>query len=131
VAGLGLGLGLAGWRRLRFRPAGQAPGLVRMVEGQVAYFGPETGGFAALTEIEALQLIPRPPHGAVWVLVQPDTRLEIPVAAEGAERLFDFFGALPGIDMAAVTAAARDPGPVPRILWSRRASPRLPGAAAP
>ena len=121
-----LGLGAAGLRRLRFRATGQAPGLVRTVEGQVGYFGPETGGFAALTEIEALCLDVTS-AGPAWVLVQPEGQLRIPVAADGAERLYDFFGALPGIDMAAVTAAARDPGPVSRTLWRRRSSLRLRG----
>jgi hypothetical protein len=82
----GLGLALGGLRRLRFRPVGLAPGIVRMVEGQIGYFGPETGGFAALTEVQALRLEPRP-GGPVWVLEQADGPLEIPVAAAGAEVL--------------------------------------------
>ncbi|MGY6632758.1 MAG: hypothetical protein ACXIU8_03340 [Alkalilacustris sp.] len=131
----GLGLAAAGVRRVRFRGDGQAPGLVRMVEGQVAYFGPETGGFAALSEVEALQLVSSE-VGPAWVLVQPGARLEIPVAAEGAERLYDFFGALPGIDMAAVTAAVTasvreasedGAGQAPRILWRRDLPAQLPG----
>ena len=126
VALAGLGLALAGLRRLRFRAAGRAPGLVRMVEGQVAYFGPETGGFAALTEIEELRIAPGP-QGPIWVLMQPSGALEIPVAAEGADRLYDFFGALPDIDMAAVTAAARTLDPAPRTLWHRQRRTALPG----
>ena len=121
----GLGLAAAGLRRLRFRGGVQAPGLVRTVEGQVGYFGPETGGFAALTELEELRIRPGP-HGPVWVLVQPGEILEIPAASDGAERLYDFFGALPGIDMAAVTEAARTPGPTPRTLWHRHRRTALP-----
>ncbi|MGY6410930.1 MAG: hypothetical protein ACXIUV_07900 [Alkalilacustris sp.] len=122
----GLGLALAGLRRLRFVPAGNAPGLVRMVEGQVAYFGPETGGFAALTELEELRIAPGA-TGPVWVLDQPGGPLEIPVAAEGAERLYDYFAALPGIDMAAVAAAMGHPPARPRVLWRRHARAALPG----
>ena len=126
VALAGVGLALSGIRRLRFRPADRGPGLVRMVEGQVAYFGPETGGFAALTELRELSIVPRP-AGPVWVLDQPTGPLEIPVAAEGAESLYDFFGALPGIDMAAVTNAMADPPHGARVLWRRQARTALPG----
>ncbi len=125
VALAGLGLALAGLRRLRFRPAGRGPGLVRMVEGQVAYFGPETGGFAALTEVERLHIAPGP-GGAVWILDQPQGAVEIPLDAEGAERLYDFFGVLPGIDMPAVIAAARHPPAQPTVLWRRTPLTALP-----
>ena len=124
VALAGLGLALAGLRRLRFRPEGRGPGIVRMVEGQVAYFGPETGGFAALTELRELRIAPRA-GGPVWVLDQPEGPLEIPVGAEGAEHLYDFFGALPGIDMAAVTAAMARPPKTSRVLWRRSARKAL------
>lgn len=124
----GLGLAWTGLRRLRFRATRPAPGVVRMVEGQIAYFGPETGGFAALTEVEALRLEPGP-QGPVWVLIQPDGPLQIPVGAEGADRLFDWFAALPGIDMSALHAALGTPSDTPRLLWRRHRgdAPRLPG----
>lgn len=120
----GLGLALGGLRRLRFRPAGLAPGVVQLVEGQLAYFGPDTGGFAALTEVEELRLEPRP-QGAVWVLEQPDGTLEIPVAAAGAEALADWFAALPGIDMGALHAALGRPGTAPQVVWRRQSRSRL------
>lgn len=126
VALAGLGLALGGLRRLRFRPAVLAPGVVRMVEGQIAYFGPETGGFAALTEVQSLRLEPRP-QGRVWVLEQPDGPLEIPVAAAGAEVLVDWFAALPGIEMGRLHAALGRPAPGPQLLWRRRDQARLPG----
>jgi hypothetical protein len=125
VALAGLGLALGGLRRLRFRPAALGPGVVRMVEGQIAYFGPETGGFAALTEVEELRLEPRP-AGLVWVLEQPGGPLEIPVAAAGAEALADWFAALPGIDMGRLHAALGRPGPRPQLLWRRQARAELP-----
>ena len=125
VALAGLGLAVAAARRLSFRPAGRAPGIVRMVEGQVGYFGPETGGFAALNELEELRLEPRA-DGVTWVLVQPDVTLEIPVAAEGAEALHDWFAALPGIDMGTLTAALARPPAGPRVLWRRSARTALP-----
>jgi len=129
VALAGVGIAVSGARRLRFRPAGRAPGIVRMLEGQVAYFGPETGGFAALTELEELRLAPGP-DGPAWVLVQPGALLVIPVAAEGAEALHDWFAALPGIDMGTVTSALGRPLPGPRVLWRRRPRAQLPRGPA-
>ncbi len=120
----GLALALASVRRQRFEPSGGAPGIVQAVEGQIAYFGPETGGFAALTEVEELRLEPGP-QGHSWVLVQPQGTVEIPVAAQGAERLFDFFAALPGIDMAALHTALGRPSERPQVLWRRTARPAL------
>jgi hypothetical protein len=126
VALAGLGLALGGLRRMRFRPAGLAPGVVQIVEGQLAYFGPDTGGFAALTEVEELRLEPRP-GGLVWVLDQPGGPLVVPVGAAGAEALADWVTALPGIDMAALHAALGRPVAGPRVLWRREERVRLPG----
>jgi hypothetical protein len=121
---VGLGIAWASVRRRRFEPSGQAPGVVQMVEGQIAYFGPETGGFVALTEVEELRLEPGP-QGAVWVLVQPQGTVAIPADASGAGLLWDFFAALPGIDMAALQAALVHPARHARVLWRRKALPAL------
>lgn len=128
VALAGLALGINGWRRLRFAGDGQGPGVVKMVEGQIAYFAPEGGGFVALGELSELRLEPGRPGGVgpVWVLEQTqDTPLRIPVAASGAEVLFDAFAALPGVDMKALTAAVAAPAQRVRVLWRRHARPAL------
>lgn len=102
LAGL---LALTGWRRLRFRQAVAAPGVVEVVEGQVSYLGPETGGFVSLTELAELRLITLRGR-RLWRLKQADGQaLLIPVDATGAEELFDAFASLPGMDMAALLAA--------------------------
>ena len=126
---VGLGLAVSAARKLRFRPEGRAPGIVRILEGQIAYFGPETGGFAALTELTELRLEARP-HGPSWVLVQPDTALEIPTAAEGAELLHDWFAALPGIDMTHLHAALGQGNAPSRTLWRREARTAIPPRSA-
>ncbi len=112
----GLGLALIGWRRLRFKGSGTAPGIVQVVEGQISYFGPDTGGFIALRDLVELHLID---HGETWLLVAADdTRLEIPVAASGSEALFDAFASLDGLRMPAVLAALEDGNAPPtRALW--------------
>ncbi|MDX5349116.1 MAG: hypothetical protein LPJ95_00210, partial [Paracoccaceae bacterium] len=42
VAALGLGWTLQSLRRLRFRQDGEAPGILRVTEAQIAYLGPRT-----------------------------------------------------------------------------------------
>lgn len=112
----GLGLAIIGWRRLRFLGQGSAPGVVQVVEGQISYFGPETGGFIALRDLVELHLVDQ---SRVWLLVAADdTRLEIPVAAAGSDALFDAFASLEGLRMASVLAALEaENAPATRALW--------------
>jgi hypothetical protein len=113
------GWGLTALRRLMFARPVAAAGVVEVDEGQVGYLGPSFGGYMALADLADLRLI-----GAAgqrqWRLKTADGQvLAIPVAAAGAERLFDAFAVLPGIDMAAVGRAIDDAtasGP----LWTRR-----------
>ena len=117
----GLALALIGIRRLRFRQSGRGPGVVQVDEGQIAYFGPLDGGAVALSEVERLILDPttKPRH---WILEQPGTPpLHIPVNADGAEALFDAFGALPGINTGRVLAELNGKTPMPVVLWEKRA----------
>ncbi|MDZ4134575.1 MAG: hypothetical protein U1D06_03135 [Paracoccaceae bacterium] len=105
LVALGVGLGLLALRRLRFAQDGDAPGVVEVDEGQISYYGPASGGFVALPDLAELRLITL--HGArFWRLKQADGQaLLIPVSANGAERLFDAFAALPGMDTQALVAA--------------------------
>lgn len=102
---LAFGFGLLALRRLRFAQSGDAPGVVELDEGQISYFGPTFGGALALRELSELRLITQ--FGRrMWRLRQHDGQaLLIPVEAAGAERLFDAFAALPGMDTAALVAA--------------------------
>lgn len=93
----GLALMALGVQRARFRGAGGGAGAVQVVEGQIAYFGPLTGGSVALSELQQLTL-----EGAMfpahWKLTQRDMPpLLIPVNAVGADALFDAFATLPGL----------------------------------
>jgi hypothetical protein len=82
-----------------------APGMVEVDEGQVGYFGPGDGGFVGLPELVELRLI-TVRGGRFWRLKQADGQaLLIPVDAAGAERLFDAFASLPGMDTQALVTA--------------------------
>ena len=51
-------LTIMGVQRARFRHGGGGPGVVRVDEGQVAYFGPLTGGVVAIRDLDSLTLDP-------------------------------------------------------------------------
>lgn len=125
IAVFALGFGIAAWQRLRFVPPGEGPGVVEVDEGQVAWFGPGGGGFISLAELTALGLL-RVQGLRCWQLRQSDGQtLLIPVAAEGAERLYDALTALPGIEGALLlnALAAEEDSP---FLWRRdRDAPRI------
>jgi hypothetical protein len=121
VAALAGGWAMIALRRIRFLHGIGAPGVVEVDEGQVGYFGPTFGGFVALADLAELRLAEF--YGArAWRLKTQDGQvLLIPVDAAGAERLYDAFAALPGIDMARVTAAL-DHGQPTLPLWRRPAA---------
>jgi hypothetical protein len=117
-------------RRQRFLQPGEAPGIVRVTEAQIAYLGPRIGGFVSLPELAELRLLTLRGR-RVWRLRQADGQmLHIPVEAEGAEALFDAFAALPGMDTGALLAALGGDAPsdsrvvalseVDRLVWARR-----------
>jgi hypothetical protein len=128
---LGLGWALTAWRRLRFQQDGEAPGIVRVTEAQIAYYGPRVGGFVGLPDLSELRLLTLRGR-RIWKLKQGDGQLlHIPVESDGAEALFDAFATLPGIDMAALVAALGSDAPasdsrvialaeVDRLIWTRK-----------
>jgi hypothetical protein len=104
---VGLVLALIGWRRLRFDRAGDAPGIVQILEGQISYFGPETGGFIGVADILELHLINQ---ARTWRLIgDHGNHVEIPVSADGARALFDIFATLPEMNMPTVLTALDTP----------------------
>jgi hypothetical protein len=113
IIATGLGLALLAWRRLRFHRDTAAPGIVQVVEGQISYFGPETGGFVGIGQVLELHLVD---HGQTWRLVTPEEVLHIPVASEGSDALFDAFSQLNGLRMAEVLTALDHPQAT-RVLW--------------
>lgn len=104
-------------RRARFQPGQDGIGVVRLREGRVAYFGPETGGTVSLDELGLLQLIVAK-EGRHWHLQEGDTLLDIPVDAVGADQLFDAFTRLPGLSSARLLHALESLEPGAITLWS-------------
>jgi hypothetical protein len=131
VGALGLSFGVLAWRRLRFAQGSDSPGVVEVDEGQVGYMGPTAGGFVSLPELVEIRLLTLRGR-RVWRLKQADGQaLLIPVDAAGAERLFDAFASLPGMDSGALVqalgqAAATDSTlpalqtPEIKVIWRRQ-----------
>lgn len=121
---LALGWAMTALRRLSFQRDVAAPGVVEVIEGQVSYFGPSFGGFVALDDLTDLRLAEV--RGVrQWRLGTAGGEvLLIPIEAAGAEKLYDAFATLPGIDMA-ILAAALEAGTATVPLW-RRPRPALP-----
>jgi hypothetical protein len=114
----GLALIWTGWQRLRFARGGGGAGVVQIAERRIAYFGPLKGGVLDLDDLRRLEIDPTG-HPLHWILTGPGGEiLTIPVDAEGADRLFDLFAALPGLRSARLLAALEQP-PEGRItLWA-------------
>jgi hypothetical protein len=126
VLGLAALWAISALRRLRFAQGVAAPGVVEIDEGQVGYLGPGLGGYVALPDLVELRLIRL--HGKrVWRLKQEDGQaLLIPVEAAGAERLFDAFSVLPGLDGQTLLAALEAAATEDRVVWRRdKAAPGL------
>ena len=105
VGGVGAAWGLQAVRRLRFAQGVVAPGMVEVDEGQVGYLGPDAGGFVGLPDLVELRFLTLGDR-RMWRLKQADGQaLLVPVDAAGAERLFDAFASLPGMDARALVAA--------------------------
>lgn len=117
-------LAMGAWRRLAFRRAVAAQGVVEIVEGAIRYFGAETPGaempLRDLAEIRLLRVSGR----ACWRLRSiTGEALLIPVEAAGAAALADAFTALPGLDLGTASdalSAVADGGAAMRTVWLRR-----------
>lgn len=115
----GLGYVIVGWRRVRFRGAGTAPGAVRVDEGQIAYFGPAEGGAVALSLMTHLHLN-GPAHARVWhIRSETLDTLDIPHDAAGAEALFDIFASLPGMSADHLLRSLKGTQTGTVIVWQR------------
>ena len=134
VAAIGAILTLTAFRRARFAQTVAAPGVVELDERQVSYLAPELGGFISLDELVEIRLLSMRGR-RMWRLKQSDGQaLLIPVDAEGAQKLFDVFTSLPGMDTAELVLALHPSSPrkanltlaaETRVIWRKQSGPRL------
>lgn len=108
---------------MRFRQGREGPGIVRIDEGAIAYFGPLSGGIIARSELRRVVLdgASSPKH---WVLSQPgQEEVYIPITAQGADALFDVFSSLPGIQTERMLSLIKDENKKREIVWQKPDSP--------
>jgi hypothetical protein len=124
ASGVALGLLKGALGRQAVRAVAPGPGVVAIDEGRIGYLGPLDGGYVDLPTLVEVALVARDGGaGRAWVLRSEDgTRLEIPLGAEGAERLPDSLAALPGFDLSRGVAALARPGGRRLTVWSRSAT---------
>ncbi|MEO0819186.1 MAG: hypothetical protein AAF074_02060 [Pseudomonadota bacterium] len=132
VAGAVLVLGGALWLRTALTRAllagsRRAPGIAAVREGEIAYFGPETGGVMAIDALLRVEVVARPAlHGPVWRLTGEDgTVLHIPAGAQGAGAVLDALLGLPGFRYAEALQTGRGRGSGTVLVWERAAGPRI------
>ena len=120
ILALGAFLALAGIQRLRFRQNGEGPGVVKIVERRLAYFGPLTGGVIDMDDALKLELEPAAHPAPHWVLTsQTGDIVEIPVNAEGADDLFDLFASLPNIETGKMLELLENSPEQRVVIWSK------------
>jgi len=126
VAAAAAGWAVLAWRRARFARAPDAPGVVEVDEGQIGYFAPDFGGFVALAELTEIRLVEAAGHRAWRLRTGGGEVLTVPLASPGADRLFEAFSALPGLDTGALVHAMDAPL-TGDALWRRAPALRRPG----
>ena len=108
----------AGIQRARFRTAGGGAGVVHVLEGQVAYYGPHEGGAMAVADLTKVELDPTAKPTSQWVLHDPHSLpLRIPTNAEGADSLFDVFASLKGIQTEKMLAELNGKTDRQVVIW--------------
>jgi hypothetical protein len=113
-----LALALLAWRRMRFRFDVAAPGVVEIDESRISYMGPIMGGSVSLAELVEIDVIDVAGSRRCWRLHQQDGQaLLIPLAAAGAEALYDHFATLPGADPQAFFEALDGDVTRARMVW--------------
>lgn len=109
----------SGIQRLRFTNEQGGIGIVSVKEGQVTYLAPFDGGMVAMSELSTLILdySQDPPR---WVLKQlGQSDVQIPLNAEGTDKLFDVFASLPGLQTGEMLAALEKNQGHPIVIWQR------------
>lgn len=115
-----LGVARAAFLRQRFAQNSEGPGIVLITEGQILYMGPHDGAAADLDSLNSIAVRRDSAGGLVWILGSAGApTLEIPAGARGAEKLFDAFTALPGLDPADLLRARQAGTRAARIVWRR------------
>ena len=108
-----------GFQRGRFRSDQGGPGVLQVVEGQIAYFGPSEGGLVAIPDITRISLVMQNSERC-WKLEQSALpTIYIPVTAKGTDQLFDAFATLPGLGIESMVQKLTQDTSQSILIWER------------
>lgn len=111
-----------GVQRARFRAGSGGPGVVRVDEGEITYYGPLNGGSVSIADLTALYLTGGG-RTRSWILHQPGREdLHVPLNAEGGEQLFDTFASLPGLRTEHMLSQMKARSLHPVVIWQKEAA---------
>ena len=108
-----------GFQRGRFRSDQDGPGVLQVVEGQIAYFGPSEGGLVAISDLNRISLVMHN-RERCWQLDQAGlATIYIPVTAKGTDHLFDAFATLPGLKIENMVQKLIQDSSKSILIWER------------
>ncbi|RPE66282.1 hypothetical protein EDD53_1982 [Pacificibacter maritimus] len=114
-------IAFAAFQRARFAKAGQGVGVVEVDEGVVSYFTAFTGGQVEIDTLTSVILLPATKGSAHWQLeAAGQTTLNIPLDAVDAEKLFDVFVSLDGIETERMLKQIKQMPKSPVVVWRKR-----------
>ena len=114
-------LAFAAFQRARFASKGQGVGVVEIDEGIISYLTAYTGGQVEIEALTSVILIPAQNGAAHWQLDAPgQTALTIPLNAVDAEKLFDVFVSLDGIETERMLRQIKETPKSPVVIWRKR-----------
>lgn len=110
----------AALQRARFLASGAGAGLVEVDEGVVSYLTAMTGGQVEISEITSVMLLPASKGPAHWQIEAPgQAALLIPLDAVDAEKLFDVFVSLDGIETEKMLRQLKRLPDKPVVIWRK------------
>ncbi|MBU2867725.1 hypothetical protein [Pacificibacter marinus] len=114
-------LAFAAFQRARFASRGQGVGVVEIDEGIISYLTAYTGGQVEIEMLTSVILIPADKGIAHWQLeASGQIPLTIPLNAVDAEKLFDVFVSLDGIETERMLRQIKETPKSPVVIWRKR-----------
>ncbi|WP_417249759.1 hypothetical protein [Celeribacter sp.] len=112
---------IAAIQRARFKGASGGYGAVEVDEGVVSYLTPMGGGQVEIADLTCVLLLPAERGPAHWQIeASGQTPLQIPLDAHGADKLFDVFVTLEGIETEKMLRQLKAAPKSPVQIWRKR-----------
>ena len=112
-------LAYASYQRTRFKRTEMGTGIVEFIEGQISYFGPETGAIFSINDINRL-ILDKSKYSSKWIIENnAGYQIEIPTNVEGHEVLFDVFNSLDGFSIHKMLETLSSKQSIRTVLWQK------------